>query len=29
MIVHRSRTHVSRGYRLQDFHDAFARYLPK
>jgi hypothetical protein len=28
-IVHRTRTQVSRGYRLQDFHDAFARYLPK
>ena len=28
-IVHRSRTQVSRGYRLEDFHDAFARYLPK
>jgi hypothetical protein len=28
-IVHRSRTQVRRGYRLQDFHDAFGRYLPK
>jgi len=26
-IGHRTRTHVSRGYLLQDFRDAFARYL--
>ena len=26
-IVHRTRTQVRRGYRLQDFRDAFARYL--
>jgi hypothetical protein len=28
-IVHRSRIRLSRGYRLKDFHDAFARYLPQ
>jgi len=28
-IVHRRRTQVSRGYRLQDFRDAFTRYLPR
>jgi hypothetical protein len=29
MIVHRSRSHVHRGYLLREFHDAFRRYLPK
>jgi Protein of unknown function (DUF3631) len=28
-IVHRSGNHVHRGYLLHDFHDIFARYLPK
>jgi putative DNA primase/helicase len=26
-IVHRTRTQVNRGYRVQDFQDAFTRYL--
>jgi hypothetical protein len=28
-IVHRTRTQVRRGYRREDFADAFARYLSK